>query len=186
MTKFFSCSITGPRPARFSFGYDEDHMDCVALKNEIKGQVELLYEAGIRSFYSGVEMGVDMWGAEEIIKLKCTCRNIKLICVEPFKGREKYWPLEEQKRYQTIIRNSDGRISLSDFSVCDRYQIRNLYMIEKSDVLLAVYDWNHPNIKSGTGRTIRQAQEYRKKIYMLNPVTFETIISEKKRERWIG
>lgn len=186
MTKFFSCSITGPRPIRFTFGYDEGNSDCIALKVAIGTQIKLLYGYGARCFYSSMTLGVDMWSAEEIIKLKAIYQDIRLICIDPFRERQRFWNFIDQERYHIIVKNSDERICLSDFSIHDKYQERNLYMIEKSDALFAVYDWNHPNIKSGTGRTIRQAQEYKKKIYMLNPVTFETMVSEEKKEKWIG
>lgn len=56
-----SCAIIGHRPTRFKFGYKENMSDCKRLKKRLHDQFLLLYEQGVRSFYVGGALGVDMW-----------------------------------------------------------------------------------------------------------------------------
>ena len=54
------CAVTGHRPMRFRFKYDERHTDCNRLKKRIRDQCMELYQKGVRQFWTGGAMGVDM------------------------------------------------------------------------------------------------------------------------------
>ena len=65
-----SCAITGHRPTRFKWKYKENTSGCKRLKKQIREQCALLYENGVRQFWVGGSLGVDMWAAELLLKLK--------------------------------------------------------------------------------------------------------------------
>ena len=65
-----SCAITGHRPTRFKFGYKENYTGCKRLKKRLYEQFALLYEKGVRRFYVGGSLGVDMWAGEQVLTLK--------------------------------------------------------------------------------------------------------------------
>lgn len=55
-----SCAITGHRPVRFKWKYQENDTRCKRLKRRMQEQFTLLYEQGVRRFYVGGALGVDM------------------------------------------------------------------------------------------------------------------------------
>ena len=64
------CAITGHRPTRFKFKYDEKSNGCKKIKSRLRSQFALLYEKGVRTFYVGGAMGTDMWAGEILLRLK--------------------------------------------------------------------------------------------------------------------
>lgn len=154
-----SCAITGPRPSRFKFKYNESAKECVALKSRIKNQLIQLYRQGIRNFYAGGALGVDMWCSELLLSLqKEGYADIHLITAIPFKGYDHDWKPEYKERMIKILERSDIVV------VCQKpgassYLERNRYMVDHADCLLAVYDIENPISRSGTAMTIRYAQK---------------------------
>ena len=65
------CAITGHRPSRFKFKYSEDYALCKKIKaNMLEVFRKLHDEKEVRRFYVGGALGVDMWAAEQILRLK--------------------------------------------------------------------------------------------------------------------
>ncbi len=65
-----TCAITGHRPTRFRFKYNESYAGCKRLKKRLRGQFTLLYGQGVRRFLVGGALGVDMWSREILLELK--------------------------------------------------------------------------------------------------------------------
>ena len=65
------CAITGHRPSRFKFKYSEDYSLCKKIKaNMLEVFRKLHDEQEVSCFYVGGALGVDMWAAEQILRLK--------------------------------------------------------------------------------------------------------------------
>ena len=45
-----TCAVTGYRPTRFKWKYDENNTGCKRLKKWMRDQFVLLYEQGMRQF----------------------------------------------------------------------------------------------------------------------------------------
>jgi len=52
-----SCAITGYRPSRFKWKYNENDNGCKQLKERLREQLAALYDQGVRRFYIGVPWG---------------------------------------------------------------------------------------------------------------------------------
>ena len=133
-----ACAFTGSRPMAFHFKYNENHHDCQNLKKRITLEIHVLYLDGFRTFYCGAAMGVDMWCGEIVLHLKKVYSDIKLISVVPFIGQEKTWPKDYQERYHHLLENSDKTIILHDKFANKHYMERNRYIVDRSDLILAV------------------------------------------------
>ena len=60
-----ACAVTGHRPSRFKFKYSEDYSLCKKIKRAMLEQFKRLYdEQGVRRYYVGGALGVDMWAGE--------------------------------------------------------------------------------------------------------------------------
>lgn len=68
-------------------------------------------------------------------------------------------------RYCSIVNQSDCKTVLQEQYTSDCMHKRNEYMVEKSEIVIAVWDGSN----SGTGYTVNVAKEKGKKIYVLNP-----------------
>ena len=66
----FSCVITGHRPTRFKFKYNEKDKRCQRIKKCLQEQLIRLYNQGVRCFWAGGAMGADMWAAEILLRMK--------------------------------------------------------------------------------------------------------------------
>ena len=66
----FSCVITGHRPTRFKFKYNEKDKRCQRIKKCLQEQLIRLYNQGVRCFWAGGAMGADMWASEILLHMK--------------------------------------------------------------------------------------------------------------------
>ena len=168
--KPFSCAFTGHRPARYSFGYDEEHDACKQLKEVLRMQIALLFDAGGTTFFSGMALGADTWLAETVLSMRETRPKIKLIAVLPCETQANKWSAEQRERYFDILANCDEVITLNTDYTPSCMQERNRYMVDHADYLLAVYDNTN---RGGTAYTVRYAQEKKREIISIHPDTLE-------------
>ncbi len=167
-----SCAITGHRPTRFKWKYKENNNGCKRLKKRIHDQIILLYEKGVRKFYVGGALGVDMWAGEMILRLKeqPEYSEIELVVVLPFPGHDEQWDSRSRERLAFLIRHSTECVAIGKIAGSESYQQRNYYMVDHADCLLAVYD-NGRNIRSGTGQTVHYAAHKMVPIILIHPDT---------------
>lgn len=167
-----SCAITGHRPTRFKWGYDEKNNGCKRLKKRLRDQFILLYEQGIRRFYVGGALGVDMWAGEILLRLKeqPEYSGLELVEVLPFEGHDDKWDAHSRQRMAFLREHSDFVIIVGERGFGDAYLDRNRYMVDHADCLLAVYD-NNRKMRSGTGMTVHYAEKKGLPIILIHPDT---------------
>ena len=107
---------------------------------------------GFNVFISGMAPGVDIWAAEIVLRLRDKGADIKLICASPFEGFEKRWP-NWSARYNDIMPRADLMRFICQGNVRGVHQIRNVWMVDHSARVIAVYNGE----KSGTKNTIDYA-----------------------------
>ena len=108
---------------------------------------------------TGMALGTDILVAQIALDL-----NIKYIAALPFIGQEKLWKEEDQKIYSNLLdkANKVEIISKGDFANW-KYQVRNEWIVNKSDLLLAIIEKNIEN-SGGTFNCINYANSINKKI----------------------
>lgn len=176
LSKKTSCAFTGHRPTRFSFKYDETHPACIELKNVLAEQIDFLHRQGVTDFYTGCALGIDLWAGEAVLTLMKLHPEIKLHCVVPFAAQNQKWTPEQQVRYHALLDQSNDVILTQEKYSEDCYCIRNRYLVDHADVVLAVYDMN-ANKRSGTGYTVHYAQAQDKPIIAIYPDDFHISFS---------
>ena len=174
MTRGLACAITGHRPTRFRFKYDENNNGCKRIKKRIRDQLIQLYEQGFRQFWVGGALGVDMWAGEILLRLKekPEYNEIQLMIALPFEGHDEGWIEHNRRRMAFLIRHSTQTVIVGqkDAPPAVNYRRRNEYMVDRADCLLAVYD-NDRSIRSGTGMTVRLAEKKGLPITLIHPDT---------------
>jgi len=168
------CAITGHRPTRFRFKYDENNNGCKRIKKRIRDQLILLYEQGYRQFWVGGALGVDMWAGEILLRLKeqPEYNEIQLMIALPFEGHDEGWIVRSRQRMAFLIRHSTETVIVGQKNAppAVSFRRRNEYMVDRADCLLAVYD-NDKAIRSGTGMTVHYAEKKGLPITLIHPDT---------------
>mgnify|MGYP000176748952 CR=1 FL=1 len=134
--------------------------------------IDKAIEAGFTIFISGGALGVDQWAAEIVIKKKEKYPNIKLVIAKPFPSQGRKWPASSRKRFHKICESADTVVDISpDPYTREKMMRRNQWMIDKSDMVIAVWDGS----TGGTADAVNKAIEVGKPIYRINPKTKEVI-----------
>ena len=155
----YACAITGHRPTRFCFGYNEEDPLCQKLKECLLEQFRILHdEKFVRTFFVGGALGVDMWAGEQLLTLRAQTgyEDIKIIVVIPFIGYDS----------QTILLLFH---ILRMFPVIKK---RNYYMVDHAEYIIGVFD-NQKKLRSGTAQTVNYALHQGKVITLIHPDTME-------------
>lgn len=159
-----SCAFTGHRPVHFSFKYNEKHKDCIALKQAIRREVMGLIEKNVTTFYCGMALGVDTWGAEVVLELKASRKELKLIAALPCQTQANHWSPEQRKRYLDLLPQCDDVIYVSNQYTPACMLRRNRYMVDRAQHLIAVYDGLG---KGGTAYTVKYAQRSKRNVIII-------------------
>ena len=177
------CAFTGPRPEKCNFSDDDLDDRFKTLQEVIRKQIIDLYYEGYEFFLTGMSRGVDMWCAEVVLYLQDKLPSLKLIAVIPFQGQEELWSNDYKREYYHILDNCYKVINItptikSSTYLNQCYLNRNRFMVDKSQVLLAVYSDKTADVRSGTRATVNFARRLNRRIIYIHPLSFE--ISEKR------
>ena len=106
--EYIACAITGHRPTRFKWKYNENNNGCRRLKRRLKEQLVQLYNKGVHRFYVGGALGVDLWSGELLMDLKeqPEYSEIEVILVLPFVGHDDNWDKASRHRLSVLRQHS--------------------------------------------------------------------------------
>lgn len=121
------------------------------LRNEITKS----YHEGYRCFYCGMAIGFDLLAAKATLALKSELSQMKVIAVLPCHEQSLKWNEKNKAEYETILKNVDDVIAVSDHYHQRCFLQRNDYMVQRSSRLITLYDGK---FKGGTFYTYRKAK----------------------------
>ncbi len=150
----FTCCFTGHRPGKLPWRYREEDLRCVDLKLEIVQALVKIYDLGYRHFLCGMAEGCDMYFAEAVLAMREIHPDIVLEAAIPCGDQPELWERPQRVRYNGLIDRCDKVTVLQINYTPDCMQRRNRYMIERSSLLLAVFDGR----PGGTMNTILSAR----------------------------
>ena len=160
------CAVTGHRPQKFPFGYNEADMRCVMLKARLHREIARRITEGYTDFLSGAALGVDTWFMESVLKFRQKVGEITLTAVLPCAGQADRWTEEAKMRYRELLRQCDRVITLQERYTSGCMLARDRYLVDHADGLIAVYDGGS---EGGTAYTVRYARQREKTVYILTP-----------------
>lgn len=149
--------VTGHRPNKL-YGYDMSDIRYLFLKQELK---RILVEEKCTEGITGMALGVDMIFALAIIDLKNEGYDIKLHCAIPCQGHTSKWfDKKSIDMYNYILSKADKKVIVSN-KPYDRFvmQIRNEYMVNNSDKVIAVWNGSSGGTKNCIDYAIRMKKE---------------------------
>ena len=99
-----TCTIAGCRPTRFKWKYKENNEGCQRLRQQIREQLIMLYGQGVRRFYIGGSLGVDLWAGEILLELKGQLEygELELALVLPYARHDRDWDKRDRHRLSVL------------------------------------------------------------------------------------
>jgi len=163
-----SCAVTGHRPEKLPWRYDENSEGCRRLRETLAAQIVALADSGVTEFLSGMAQGVDQIFAELVLAQRKKNPTLALHCVLPCMGQDAKWPEPARKRYRSIVQQADMRYYVTREYHKGCMLERDRYLVEHSDCLLAVYDEAQ---RGGTAATVNYARKLHRQIILVDPNT---------------
>lgn len=164
-----TCCFTGHRPKALPWGSDESDLRCVAFKSNMRFIIEnLILENGYKKFISGMAMGTDTICAEIVLMLKNIYPYIQLECAVPNYVFAESWAAEDVRRYSGILTRADNIKFMNESKFYSKrdLMLRNIYMVDSSELVIAVYTDGE---MGGTKNTIDYARYRNKEVMVINP-----------------
>jgi len=148
-----ACAFTGHRPERL--GYPEAEVNAW-----LAGEIGNAIRDGCATFISGMQRGVDLWAAEEVLRRRGAGQNVRLVAAAAFRGMEQRWGEDWKRRYERVLAAADEVVFVSDTPGRAAFMERNRYMVDHAARLIAVYSGGG----GGTLETMRYAERKRRKV----------------------
>ena len=133
-------------------------------------EIRRAIDDGFRTFISGVAWGVDIVAAEVVLQHKASDPTIHLICAVPHPGFEKRMGEAWQQRYKAVLENADIVRTINQTQSRGCYQTRNIWMVDRSARVIAVFNGE----SGGTKSTIDYAKRTGVETVVIDPRTLPT------------
>ena len=120
----------------------------------LSAQVDALIAQGVTRFISGGALGFDQLAALVVLnKREDENKPIELIIAQPCRDQSKAWSDKEKQVYENILSQADEVVCLSEHYFNGCMQIRNRYMVDHADHVIACME----RLQGGTAQTVRYA-----------------------------
>lgn len=162
---FNTVCFTGHRSQKLPWGFNEKDKRFLLTKEDTKKVIEKCVLNGKTHFISGMALGFDIMCAELVLDFKKKHPNLILECAIPFAQQEKHWKLEQQLRYQKIIKQADKIRCIYDHYTRFCTHERNKYMVNASSLVIALFNGQD----GGTKQTLNYAKQQGKEIILITP-----------------
>jgi uncharacterized phage-like protein YoqJ len=131
--------------------YSKEIFDMLVLTAE-----QVLSELKPTKVLSGLALNWDQSVCQACINL-----GIPYIGASPFLGQERKWPESSQKEYRRFVAAAENVVIVSEGGYAAwKMQVRNCYLVDNSDKLLALWDGS----EGGTGNAVHYARRINKEI----------------------
>ncbi len=150
-------AFTGHRPDKLG-GYKLPNDTYIKVCQKIDAALKELKPEKI---ITGMALGIDQWAAMIAHKL-----GIPFLAAIPFEGQERAWPEASQKTFRLLRKLAVEEVIVSSGGYsADKMQVRNIWMVDHCDKLIAVWD----GTSGGTANCVTYAQSVGKSIIRINP-----------------
>lgn len=151
-------SFTGHRPDKIA-GYNSSPRSVeLSLRRALADEILRLAAEGATTFVSGMAPGVDLWAADEVLRLRQEGRiesGVRLRLAVPHPHFSRSFGAEWRPLYDAIVERADDVVYLSPGYYRGCYNRRNDYLVDVADVVVAYYEGE----EGGTRYTLRRAEK---------------------------
>ena len=154
-----TCCFTGHRAEKLPWKFNDNAPACMDLKCKLSDVLAAVYEAGYRHFICGMASGSDLYFGEAVVALRDEHPDVTLEAAIPHEGQPDRWSPALQKRYFRLAEECDERTILHSWYTPDCMMNRNRYMVDHSNLLIAVYNGSPGGTRSTMLYAMRQGLE---------------------------
>lgn len=126
-----------PRAAAFTGHRDIPTSEYEALTRRIFLTVDRLYREGVSTYYCGGALGFDTVAAVTVLNMKTRYPDIRVVIAVPCPDQSRTWAESDCVLYERILARADEVVTVSPHYVRGCMQIRNRYMVDRADTLIA-------------------------------------------------
>ncbi len=148
------CCVTGHRPDAFPWKDDTEDSRFHILLKRIEQAVDTALLLGAGRFICGNALGVDTWTAQIILEKRKLHPGIYLEIALPFLLHNSHVDVCRKIQGQADL----AHVVSASKSMGAAYFDRDKYMVDNSDIIIAVYD-DELSPKGGTQRTLEMAKK---------------------------
>ncbi|MDQ2096752.1 MAG: SLOG family protein [Tychonema bourrellyi B0820] len=140
--------------------------------------ITMAVNQGVTHFLCGMALGTDQVAAECFIS-----RGLKWTAVIPSADQDKLWKPRERSHYRNLLEQATKRVTLYKEYSPGVMQARNLWMVKRADICLAVFSGDPHGVGGGTATTVKMARDRNVLIYQYIPAESKfTIIHPHSRQ----
>jgi len=163
MSRKDAVCFTGHRSQKLPWGSNVEDPRYLKTKEMTREAIELEIMRGKSFFISGMALGFDTMCAEIVLSLKDKYPHIRLECALPCKDQEKMWDVQDRYIYHKILEQADVVSYLQADYTKYCLQKRNEYMVDKCNVVIALFGGR----LGGTKNTIDYAYKKLKEVRII-------------------
>lgn len=149
-------SFTGHRPEKLMPEFDEKSEYILSIKAKLRQLIKKAIFDGYSVFYCGMAKGIDIMAGEIVADFIDKGFDIKLLAVIPYYTYANSWKDEWKGRFDRLLKSASRHLYIDNEYHRDTYLRRNRYLVENSDLLIAVRKGTE---HSGTTYTIDYAKK---------------------------
>ena len=155
VSRWDTVCFTGHRPEKLDQSEEQ-------VREALRKGIDKALAWKYTTFITGMAPGVDIWAAEEILRLRADHPELWFICAVPYDGFAQKWDESWKEKYDSILAAADEVHYISPKSTRAAPIIRDKWMVDHSSLVIAVYN----GTKGGTQITVEYAEK--KKTRVLN------------------
>lgn len=144
-------------------------------RSGVKQLINLALTQGVTEFLIGMALGTDQLAAEIL-----TQQQLKWTAVIPCADQDALWTPRQRSHYRKLLERANQQIVLYPHYSPGVMQARNLWMVKRSHLCLAVYNLSSTG---GTAMTVKLAYEHNLQVIIFNPSAKDTCIIYPKFEQ---
>ena len=163
--KLKSACFTGHRSQKLPWRFNENDERFAAMKETLRAEILKAVRGGFKIFYCGMAIGFDTACAETVLELKAEYPELKLIGALPCEKQEARWSAKDRKKYAELLTRLDGVRRIYGEYTAECMMERNRFMVDNSQLLIALYNGR----AGGTKSTIEYAQRQGLDVVIIEP-----------------
>ena len=164
MERARTCCFTGHRPEKLPWRNNEQDPRCLALKERLARALEEAYEKGMRHFLCGMALGADFYFCEAALDLRDRRPGVTVEAVIPCEVQAARWREADRERYFSLVERCDYETLVQRRYDQGCMLRRNRHMVDRSSMLIAVYD----GMLGGTMYTLTYAMRQKLEVVILD------------------
>ncbi|WP_019241959.1 MULTISPECIES: DUF1273 domain-containing protein [Bacillus] len=142
--------------------YSNEAKEVEYIKKALLRRLIHLIDDGLEWVIITGQLGVELWAAEVTLLLREQYPQLQLAVITPFLQQEANWSEKNKEYYEYIVSQADFVESISHKPYISPIQFKNRdqFLLQKSDGLLVVYDYEKEGSPQYIVKAAKEYQEY--------------------------